>query len=52
MVDDGAATADRPLATTVADTLAWWGKLPEIRQMNLKTGLTREREAAVLARLG
>ena len=42
----------RPLATTVADTLAWWEKLPEARKTNLKTGLTRQREAAVLAELG
>lgn len=38
----------RPLAITVKDTLAWWSKLPAVRQKNLKAGMTREREAAVL----
>ena len=42
----------RPLATTVADTLASRETLPEMRQMNLKAGLTRERDPTVLARLG
>lgn len=40
----------RPLAATVADTLAWWQKLAEEHRKNLKTGLSREREAAVLKR--
>ncbi len=39
----------RPLVATVADTLAWWQELPEARKTNLKTGLSQEREAAVLA---
>ena len=42
----------RPLVTTVADTLAGWVTLPETRQMNLKAGLTQERDPTVLARLG
>ena len=42
----------RPLATTVADTLASRETRPETRQMNLKAGLTRERDPTVLARLG
>ena len=42
----------RPLATMVADTLAGWETRPETRQMNLKAGLTRERDPTVLARLG
>ena len=40
----------RLLVATVADTLAWWEKLPKVRKTNLKTGLSQEREAAVLAR--
>ena len=42
----------RPLATTVADTLASRETLPQTRQMNLKAGLTRERDRTVLERLG
>jgi 2'-hydroxyisoflavone reductase len=38
----------RPLATTVADTLAWFRKLPELRRASLRAGLTPEREIAVL----
>src|SRR5262249_55406626 len=38
----------RPLATTAADTLAWFNTLPEERRAKLKAGLTAEREAAVL----
>lgn len=38
----------RPLATTVADTLAWFGGLPAERQATLGAGITREREAEVL----
>ena len=41
----------RPLATMVADTLASRETLRETRQMNLKAGLTRERDPTVLARL-
>ena len=38
----------RPLATTVADTLAWFGTLPEDRRAKLRAGLSAEREAEVL----
>ncbi len=40
----------RPLATTAADTLAWFREQPAARQARPKTGLTPEREAEVLAR--
>lgn len=39
----------RPLATTAADTLAWFNTLPEERRTKLRAGLTVEREAAALA---
>ena len=39
----------RPLATTAADTLAWFKQQPPDRQANLKAGLTPSREAALLA---
>lgn len=42
----------RPLAVTVADTLAWWKRQPEARQAALRAGLTAEREAALLRQLG
>ena len=42
----------RPLVTTVADMLAARETLPETREMNLKAGLTRERDPTVLTRLG
>jgi 2'-hydroxyisoflavone reductase len=38
----------RPLATTAADTLAWFKTQPAERQAKLKAGLTPEREAALL----
>lgn len=41
----------RPLDSTIADTLAWWRRLPIERQTTLKMGLTAEREAGLLARL-
>ena len=41
----------RPLATMIADMLATRETLRETRQMNLKAGLTRERDPTVLARL-
>ena len=40
----------RPLATTVADLLAWFHGLPPERQKTLRAGLTREREAELLKR--
>lgn len=40
----------RPLSTTAVDTLAWFREQPAARQAKPKTGLTPEREAAVLAR--
>lgn len=39
----------RPLKDTCRDTLLWWKTLPAERQAKLKSGLTAEREAAVLA---
>ena len=41
----------RPLADTVADTLAWYRSLPAEQQAFNKAGLTPEREAQALARL-
>jgi 2'-hydroxyisoflavone reductase len=38
----------RPLATTVADLLEWFGSLPAERQAKLQAGISREREAEVL----
>ena len=38
----------RPLATTAADTLAWFGRQPAERQAKLRSGLTPDREAALL----
>ena len=38
----------RPLAVTAADTLAWFNAQPEARRAKLKSGITAEREAAVL----
>lgn len=42
----------RPLAETVADTLAWWRRLPPEQQRFNKAGLSAEREAQLLAALG
>lgn len=44
-----AGLACRPLAETVADTLAWWRRLPPERQAFTLAGLAPGREAAVLA---
>ena len=41
----------RPLAQTVADTLAWYRALPPAQQVFDKAGLTPEREAQALAAL-
>jgi 2'-hydroxyisoflavone reductase len=38
----------RPLATTVADLLAWFHGLPADRQAKLRAGITREQETAAL----
>ncbi|KFL37735.1 NAD-dependent epimerase/dehydratase family protein [Arenimonas donghaensis] len=38
----------RPLATTVADLLAWYRGLPAERQAEVRAGITREREAELL----
>jgi 2'-hydroxyisoflavone reductase len=38
----------RPLATTVADLLAWFRSLPAERQAKLNAGITREQEAELL----
>lgn len=39
----------RPVDVTVKDFLAWWKEQPEERQKKLRSGITPEREAAVLA---
>jgi 2'-hydroxyisoflavone reductase len=39
----------RPLATTVADLLAWFRSLPAERQAKLNAGMTRAQEAELLA---
>jgi len=39
----------RPLATTAAETLAWFQTQPADRQAKLRAGLTPERETALLA---
>ncbi|MEO8586782.1 MAG: NAD-dependent epimerase/dehydratase family protein [Acidobacteriota bacterium] len=39
----------RPIKTTAKDTLDWWKTLPKERTGKLKSGLTEEREKAVLA---
>lgn len=44
-----AGLVTRPLAQTVADTLAWWQALPPERQVFDKAGLAPEREAPALA---
>lgn len=44
-----AGLATRPLAQTVADTLAWWRSLPADQQVFDKAGLTPEREQQALA---
>ena len=38
----------RPLATTVADLLAWYRGLPAERQAEVRAGITREKEAELL----
>ena len=39
----------RPLAETVTETVAWWNTLPEPRRAKMRAGITREREAELLA---
>ncbi len=39
----------RPLDDTIRATLDWWATLPPERRAKLRAGITREREAAVLA---
>ena len=39
----------RPVATTAADTLAWFRTLPADRQAKLGAGISAEREKALLA---
>ena len=46
-----AGLATRPLAQTVADTLAWYRGLPPEQQAFTKAGLSPEREAAALEAL-
>ena len=47
-----AGLVTRPLADTVADTLAWHASLPPAQQAFTLAGLSPEREAAALAALG
>ncbi len=42
----------RTLETTVRDTLAWWRGLPAERTAQIRTGISPERERAVLEALG
>lgn len=42
----------RDVATTTADTLAWWNALDEKRREKLRAGLSPMREAELLAKLG
>jgi 2'-hydroxyisoflavone reductase len=46
----GAGLTFRPLASTAADTLAWFRMQPAARQAKLRSGLSAEREAELLAR--
>ena len=39
----------RPVEDTARDTIEWWKSLPAERQANLRTEMTAEREAALLA---
>jgi 2'-hydroxyisoflavone reductase len=41
--------AFRPVKATAKDTLDWWKTLPKERTSRLKSGLSPEREAQVLA---
>jgi 2'-hydroxyisoflavone reductase len=45
----GKGLSFRPLADTVKATLDWWATLPADRRAKLRAGITREREAEVLA---
>jgi 2'-hydroxyisoflavone reductase len=40
----------RPLATTVADLIAWYDALPAERRAEVRAGITREQEKALLAK--
>ena len=46
----GAGLTYRPLATTAADTLAWFKTLPPERQAKLNAGLAPDRELALLGK--
>jgi 2'-hydroxyisoflavone reductase len=46
-----AGLAFRPLAVTVADTLAWWSQLPAERRAALAAGITSEHESEIIDRL-
>ena len=39
----------RPVEDTVTATLEWWNTLPEARRAKMRAGITREREAELLA---
>lgn len=43
-----AGLGQRPLATTVGDTLNWWREQPAERRQELRAGIAPEKEAAVL----
>jgi len=43
-----AGLGQRPLATTVSDTVTWWNAQPTERREHLRAGIDPEREAAVL----
>lgn len=44
-----AGLANRPMRETVRDILHWWQTLPEKRTANVHAGLSREKEAELLA---
>jgi 2'-hydroxyisoflavone reductase len=41
----------RPVKETATDILKWWAKLPEDRRQKLRSGLSSEREDALLKKL-
>lgn len=53
MVDGSRAVAkglrNRPTRETARDTIAWWKTLPDERTQKLRAGLSREKEAELLA---
>ncbi|MCK7594073.1 NAD-dependent epimerase/dehydratase family protein [Pseudomarimonas salicorniae] len=45
----GEGLSFRPLADTVSDLMDWYGSLPPERQANPRAGMSREREAGLIA---